>query len=175
MIAHPARTRLYELLVVHGPRTVSQLAEETELAVGSASYHLRQLQRAGFVEDDTSQSADKRTHWWRAVPGGLRWSAADFIDSPSARALSTAAQRVLAQRRFDKWSDWNATWHEWGARWADAAIESDALLELTPDELSKMSEEISAVIRRWSHRSESSDAARTVFLFISAFPTVEAE
>lgn len=182
VIAHPARIRLYELLAVHGPSTVSSLASRADLAVGSASYHLRQLGGAGFVEDvsDSEGSADRRNHWWRAVPGGLRWEPSDFLGSASGREASSAAQRLMMQRRVARLAQWAESWDHWGERWVDAALETDAFLMLTASELKEMGQEIQSVIRAWVERSrgespsdDQADERSQVFMMVSAFPVVE--
>ena len=177
-IAHPARIRLYELLLLDGPATVSQLAAKASLAIGSASYHLRLLHRAGFVEEAPGTSHDRRTHWWRAVPGGLHWSPADFLDTPSGRDVSTTAQRLLTERRVRRLAGWNATWHRWAKEWIDAAVETDAVLHLTPEELAQFATELQETIRRWATRDrggEPSSDRRPVFVVLGAFPVGERE
>jgi len=187
-IAHPVRIQIYELLVLDGPDKVSQIAEKVNLAVGSASYHLAQLHQVGLVEEATELSSDRRTHWWRAVPGGLRWSPADFLESAGGREVSTSAQRMLTERRIRRLGEWNASWHRWPRDWINAAVETDTVLHLTPQELTCMAGEISAVVRRWADRpaTASSSAAsgdqteeaadadaaerQPIFMFLSAFP-----
>jgi DNA-binding transcriptional ArsR family regulator len=175
VIAHPARIRIYEVLVLDGPQTVSALAERAELAVGSASYHLKQLHRAGFVEESRGENPDRRNHWWRAVPGGLKWEPTDYLGSVSGTEISTSAQRMMAERRIRRLGRWTETWHLWDRDWIEASVETDTFLELTSEELAELGQEVSAVIRRWSKRSgtqgSSSASERSpVFLFFSAFP-----
>ncbi|HEY1104565.1 MAG TPA: helix-turn-helix domain-containing protein, partial [Agromyces sp.] len=43
---HPLRNRLYDLLAIDGPATVSMLAEKAGVAIGSVSHHLGILARA---------------------------------------------------------------------------------------------------------------------------------
>ncbi|MFJ8686494.1 ArsR/SmtB family transcription factor [Micromonospora wenchangensis] len=180
-IAHPVRIQIYELLTLDGPSNVSQVANKINLAVGSASYHLAQLQQAGFIEEATGISVDRRTRWWRAIPGGLNWSPADYLGSASGREVSTSAQRLLTERRVRRLVEWNSSWHQWGKRWIEAAVESDAILQLTVEELSGMTAELSAVVRKWAALAgdASSDAETSgtsaserelVFLLLSAFP-----
>lgn len=180
-IAHPVRIQIYELLTLDGPSNVSQVATKINLAVGSASYHLAQLQQAGFIEEATDISADRRTRWWRAVPGGLNWSPADYLASASGREVSTQAQRLLTERRVRRLVEWNSSWHQWSKSWIEAAVESDAILQLTAEELAGMTAELSAVVRKWvaltDDASSDTTTSRTsasgrelVFLLLSAFP-----
>lgn len=176
VIAHPVRINLYELLVEHGRSTVSELAARAGLAVGSVSYHLQQMQKAGLAKDSAIRGADKRQHWWEAVPGGLRWSPADFLQSPSGREISSLGQQALAERRLRRLAHWQRTWPEWGEEWADAALGTDVAIALTPQELAEMGAELQEVVRRWAARTgtsspDSSPAdRRNVFVHIDAFP-----
>ncbi len=174
MIAHPARVALYELLVLHGPATVSQLAAGAGLAVGSASYHLKQLHAAGYVEDASAGQVDGRTQWWRAVRGGLRWEPVDFIGSAAGREVSSTAQRVLWARRLERLTSWLETWHTFERPWVEAALESDVYLRLTPAELAELGEQLTALTRHWAERSEQTATtdpdSRPVLVMMSAFP-----
>jgi DNA-binding transcriptional ArsR family regulator len=49
-MAHPLRVQIIGLLRRHGPSTATGLARRLGVNSGSASYHLRQLADAGFVE-----------------------------------------------------------------------------------------------------------------------------
>jgi DNA-binding transcriptional ArsR family regulator len=176
VIADPVRIRIYEVLVRDGPCTVSQLAHKAKLAIGSASYHLQRLNRAGFVEEAAGEPSDRRTHWWRAVPGGMHWSPADFLESTGGRTVSSAAQRAFTERRIRRLGRWATTWHRWSKEWVDAAVETDGILRLTPAELAGMAAELTDVMQRWAGRADvaaSSGALgdrQPVFVLISAFP-----
>ncbi|WP_234017953.1 MULTISPECIES: helix-turn-helix domain-containing protein [unclassified Streptomyces] len=65
-MAHPVRVRLVGLLRKHGPSTATRLAERLGVNSGTAGYHLRQLDAAGFVEEDTERG-NARERWWRSV------------------------------------------------------------------------------------------------------------
>src|SRR5256885_4213132 len=65
-LAHPVRVQLLVLLGRHGPSTATRLAERLDVNSGTASYHLRQLGAAGFVEED-HERGNARERWWRRV------------------------------------------------------------------------------------------------------------
>src|SRR5215212_10817955 len=65
-LAHPVRVQLVGLLRRFGPSTATRLAERLGVNSGTASYHLRQLGAAGFVEEDTGRG-NARERWWRSV------------------------------------------------------------------------------------------------------------
>lgn len=177
-VAHPARLRLYEILSAEGPATVSQLAERLGARVGTLSYHLRQLASYGYIEEASELAHDRRERWWRAVPGGLRWSELTLADTPGGREASDAAQRVLLGRQLDRLRGWYERADEWNENWRAAAFSTDMLLSLTPSELKEFSDQISEVVHRWAEHSQRSipddgtgDSENApVFFFAHAFP-----
>jgi DNA-binding transcriptional ArsR family regulator len=64
--AHPLRMAMYTELQRQGSATASQLARSLGESSGQTSYHLRQLERHGFVEDDPLHPGG-RERWWRPV------------------------------------------------------------------------------------------------------------
>ena len=143
------RMRLYELLIIEGPANASALAEHVDEPVALVSYHLHQLGRYGYAEQAPELARDNRERWWRAVAGGVSWSAADFLDDPGARATALAAWRVNLGRRMERIQGFQEAVDSWGKDWADAAISSDMVLRLTAGELRELGAEIDALIRRW--------------------------
>ena len=173
-LAHPLRLRLYELLTARGPATASQLSEHVDEVAGLVSYHLHQLGRHGFVEEAPELGKDGRERWWRVVPGGFSWSTADFLGDPGSRAVAGSAERLLLSRQLDRLQQYSSGKDAWGPDWVDAAVGSDALFELTPDELRQLSAELQAVISHWSRRTVPKDGQdrADVFCFLHAFPFV---
>ncbi|MFJ5552132.1 helix-turn-helix domain-containing protein [Streptomyces sp. NPDC093225] len=178
-MTHPVRLRLYELLVAEGPATAARLSRYVPVAPGSLSYHLRTLAACGFVVEAEGPGTDGRERWWRAVPGGMRFSSGDFAGSAGGREALAAAQRVLAERRAARLREWEAGGPaRWGENWADAAVSYDGLLRLTPDELREFGTELDALLERWGDRTRARAAAGTtpepdteqVFVIAQAFP-----
>ena len=69
-LAHPLRVQLCDQLSMHGPATATQLAARLNESSGATSYHLRQLEKYGFVEEDPGRGSG-RERWWRRVPGRI--------------------------------------------------------------------------------------------------------
>ncbi|WP_448316445.1 helix-turn-helix domain-containing protein, partial [Streptomyces sp. CO7] len=78
-LAHPLRVRLVGLLRRHGPSTATRLAERLAINSGSASYHLRKLADAGFVEELTDRG-NARERWWAAAHRMTRFSDRELAD-----------------------------------------------------------------------------------------------
>src|SRR6201998_3025713 len=66
-LAHPARISLWQHLLLEGPATATECAPVAALSPSACSYHLRQLARYGFVQQDQAAAANGRERPWRAV------------------------------------------------------------------------------------------------------------
>ncbi|MBA3524404.1 MAG: helix-turn-helix transcriptional regulator, partial [Geodermatophilaceae bacterium] len=58
-LAHPTRRRLMDVLKVHEAATVGMLAEQLDVAVGSASHHLGVLAQAELVAEAPERARDR--------------------------------------------------------------------------------------------------------------------
>lgn len=180
-IANPTRIHLYEILLSRGRSRVSELADEAGLAVGSASYHLQQLRGIGLVAEVSDASTDGREHWWEAVPGGVRWSPADFLGSQGGQEVAAAAAGFTTERRLGRLARWHETWQRWERDWVDSTLETDSVLTLTAEEMAELGAELQEVIRRWSsdqRRRKAQGGSGTqdrkpVFVFLCVIPLTE--
>src|SRR3954453_11984844 len=66
VLSHPGRLRMLGLLRSDGPATATTLAARLGLNTGATSYHLRQLEKHGFVVED-EEPGNGRDRWWRAA------------------------------------------------------------------------------------------------------------
>jgi DNA-binding transcriptional ArsR family regulator len=166
-MAHPLRLRLIGLLRKDGPATASELARRLDESSGLTSYHLRQLERFGFVEDDVERSKGRK-RYWRAREEGMEWS----IDTDDPGLIE--ANRALGAELIAEYSRWLSRWYaetpDWDRRWRAAAEGLDQWFELTPDELRSLADDVRAVLARYeSRRTRRDDTERSVVLF-HAFP-----
>jgi DNA-binding transcriptional ArsR family regulator len=136
-LAHPLRLELLDLLRFEGPSTATLLARRTGESTGATSYHLRQLARYGYVEED---QAAGRERWWRyreyrpAVSGhggDMRRLVAELL-SREAHAVD----RFLAER--SRMADWD-----------QASFFQSRALRLTAAELDELRVEIERVLARY--------------------------
>src|SRR6476660_2087236 len=74
-LSHPGRLRMLGLLR-EGPATATMLATRLGLNSGATSYHLRQLEKHGFIVEDTTRG-NARDRWWRATHQYTRTDVAD--------------------------------------------------------------------------------------------------
>ncbi|MCW6005501.1 helix-turn-helix domain-containing protein [Micromonospora sp. CPCC 205371] len=144
-VAHPTRSKILGLLRHEGPATASELARRLDDSSGSTSYHLRQLARFGFVDEDPDQP-NRRDKRWRATYSVTTWSRAD-MSSPEGREISDALQRRQMLRAVDHFQRWMA--RERDPRWEDTGGVSDLLLRLTPSQVAALDDELMAVLDRY--------------------------
>ena len=172
-MAHPLRARILDALAVDGPSTVSALATRTEQAVGNVSHHLKVLARARLVEEAPELARDGRERWWRLTAPSTRWSTAELVGDPAAVDAALAAERlalVRQQERAQAWLDRGRP----DDRWADAAFALQRWLNLSPDELRALDDELLAVVDRWAGRDVDPDDAaerESVLVYARGFPS----
>ncbi|MFF1834795.1 ArsR/SmtB family transcription factor [Streptomyces sp. NPDC058231] len=153
-LAHPVRVQLVELLRKYGPSTATRLAERLGVNSGTASYHLRQLGAAGFVEED-AERGNARERWWRSVHQTTEINDRDLADQEPEAALaylqSVAATYTLrTQQTLNELQTMPRAWH-------GTFDMSDWALRLTPEEAVALRQELRAVIARY--RRDTPEAA----------------
>lgn len=170
-LAHPLRVSLLELLRRDGPATASSLARRLDETSGATSYHLRQLHRAGLVDED-AERGNNRERWWRAEQRGLQLRTSELPDDPATRAASDLFVREVSRRRAQWVDQWSAEADEWPQRWRDASMDSDWTTRMTPDQLEAMRDEVFDVVQRHAAAAEEEDApdAERVVAIFHAFP-----
>ncbi len=88
-MTHPLRQQIVRHLGTHGPATSTTLAQVLGENTGTTSYHLRQLERFGFVEEIPERSTG-RERWWRTVPIDLR--------RPDRNSLTDEVREIFDRR-----------------------------------------------------------------------------
>lgn len=174
-LAHPERAAILKLLMAGRSRTATECSTVVGASPSACSYHLRQLERFGFVERDDSDSADGRTRHWKAAAVGFALGTHPMSDAtPTERAVYAAvmgADRVENERlarQFVEHVD------DLSPEWQDAATFATYELSLTPDELDRLGRAIDDLLRPHRigvKRVEADDsAARAVHVALEMFP-----
>ncbi len=132
-LAHPARLTVLEILGEDEELTATSLAALTDITPSAMSYHLRALEKWGFVQ--RAESADGRERPWRRVV--TNWSVKAMPDAATAAATS-AVTRVSLQRAADDLERWFAREREQPDDWRDAAILDNRHMWLTVDEANEL-------------------------------------
>lgn len=173
-LAHPVRVQLVGLLRKHGPSTATRLAERLGVNSGTASYHLRQLGAAGFVEEDTERG-NARERWWRSVHRSTRFDDLELAEREPEATLAylhsvAAAYTLRTQQAVNEFQTLPPAWR-------GAADMSDWALRLTPEETRSLYEELTSVIRRYRRdapETPAPDNAERVMLIAHILPELDA-
>jgi DNA-binding transcriptional ArsR family regulator len=164
-MAHPLRLRLIGALRKDGPATASELGRRFGESSGMTSYHLRQLERYGFVEEERQ---DGRKRFWRALDEGTEWSI-DTDDTAFVEASSALGGQLVAE--YSRWLQrWYAETADWDRPWRAAAESMDQWFELTPDELRELSDDVRALLDRYADRRVPRDGTERAIVLFHAFP-----
>ncbi|XRQ14981.1 helix-turn-helix domain-containing protein [Actinomadura welshii] len=93
-LSHPLRRRILHRLRVHGPATSTTIGEVLGANTGTTSYHLRRLEKHGFIEEIPERSAG-RERWWRhcETPRDTRLPRPDAV-APEDRPVVDELLRV---------------------------------------------------------------------------------
>jgi DNA-binding transcriptional ArsR family regulator len=162
-LAHPLRMQLLDALRFGGPATASQLAERLGESSGATSYHLRQLARYGFVEDD-ARGAKGRERWWRHCERQL-----DLPRSPHETETTSALLGALLEREAATLDRYVAQREEL-PEWEGASFFSSRVCRLTPERLAELNRSIQALTDRLTEDGEADATARPVRVLALGFP-----
>src|SRR4051794_11570058 len=168
-LAHPLRLRLLGELNARGSATASQLAAALGESSGSTSYHLRQLHRHGFVEEDLEQGTGRERVW---IPrrGGWDLPALDLAADPANAAAVDLVLRAQLESDRERMLEVMERADSWPPEWRDAAVRRSTHVSLDPVQLSALQAELNAVIDR--HRDPpAGPGARRVSVVYLLLPT----
>ena len=166
-LAHPLRRRILAELR-RGPASATTVAAALGKNTGVTSYHLRELARHGFVEEDPTLGRGKE-RWWRARPRDLR--------TPPLRELSPEAVKLLMELRSVQVAEDLAAWDRYQeerfgeSEWADTVALTRGSLALTRAEFTQFFDEYRALLKRyWRAQEDLPPDARRILVRFIAFP-----
>ncbi|USQ75686.1 winged helix-turn-helix domain-containing protein [Ornithinimicrobium cryptoxanthini] len=189
--AHPLRMAMYDYLNDREAATATMLAKHTGESTGQTSYHLRQLERHGFVEEDPGRGTG-RERWWKAV--GFRMDGIELgKDSATRPAVETMLHNQVAQRA-ESLREWYLRSVEEPEPWQTSSLHSRSTATMSADEADELGRALIEVIHEHTEaakaRHEAAGAAagaagdadvepaegegtRRVRVFLDVFPLPE--
>lgn len=178
--AHPLRMAMYDYLNDHGSATATMLAKHTGESTGQTSYHLRQLERHGFVTDDKTRGTG-RERWWKAV--GFSMHGVELAKDTSTRPAVDAMLRNQDAQRSAAITNWYQRSEQESEDWVEASINSRHSLLLTQDEVVDLKERTMDVLHQYAELSqerieggrEVDDEKRRIRVYLDVFPLPEDE
>jgi DNA-binding transcriptional ArsR family regulator len=147
-LAHPLRNRLLGQLRINGPATASQLGRVVGESSGSTSYHLRQLEQYGFVEEVEGQGT-ARERWWRARHRMTSWQAGDLLQQEGGSEVQDEMTRLQIDQHGRVLDAWFTQKDSLGPEWAAVASLNDHGMRLRPEQARRLADELNAVLDRW--------------------------
>lgn len=149
-LAHPQRLRMLGLLRVEGPATATGLADRLGLNSGATSYHLRQLARHGFIEEDVERG-NGRDRWWRAAHETTVFSSDSSDEEALDAGIGFAEAALHAQMGQMKRAV--ARHGSLSAEWRDASTLSDVIIPLNAADAKALVARLDAVISEAMERA----------------------
>jgi DNA-binding transcriptional ArsR family regulator len=169
-LAHPARLAVLDALSFEDTElTATECAKIAGVSPSAMSYHLRALEKWGFVVR-AETNGDGRERPWRAA--STSWSIEDIADSATATATSALAS-VTLNRLAAELGAWFRVENDAPKEWRDNSGLDNTQLWLTAEELS----ELRATQRAWvdAHRGRTAkdhpEGARRVRVTHIVVPT----
>ncbi len=176
-LAHPLRVQILDTLSTYGQFTASGLAERLGESSGATSYHLRQLERHGFVREVAGKGSG-RERWWERMPGGITLNALDIEDTHAAREAERLVMRQWSDNRYRLLRDFeeNATTNV-AEHWIRSSSISTINLRLTAEQLKALGRDFETLIDSYVERFRGQDVpgSRPVQVQFNAFPVLDGE
>lgn len=168
--AHPLRMAIYDLLSQQGSATATTLAHELKESTGQTSYHLRQLERHGFVVEDEGKGTG-RERWWRPV--GFSVEGVELAKNPATAAQVELMLRTQIEEQVRDKTRWLRSALDEPAEWVAASLNDRATTSMTAGEVIAMQHEVQEVLHK--HYSASKERGplpdeRRVRIYLDVIP-----
>lgn len=176
-LAHPLRIQILDALSAFGPATASGLGERLGESSGATSYHLRQLEKHGFVEEDATRGS-ARERWWQRVPRPITVDSSGFDPDDPGYAASELIANEWQRTRQQRLAEFSRHGLErFGQDWLRASEISTANLRLTKEQLADLVERMHLVLDDFveRYRNQNTAGARPVQVHLDAFPLIGGE
>lgn len=175
-LAHPLRVKIVDTLSTYGSFTASGLAERLGESSGATSYHLRQLEKHGFVREVEGKGTG-RERWWERPPGGIVLTSREVASTPAGKAASRMVLREWSVNRERVLQDFLDRGMDLAEDWQDASTVSISNLVLTAEQLAELRDRTMAVIDEFvtRYRGQRVAGSRPVQVQLNAFPVVDAQ
>lgn len=142
-LTHPVRIALIEALSISGrPLTATEVGEQIGETPTTCSFHLRQLEKYGFVEE--AGGGRGRARPWRMTSIGMSLTASQ--GDAEAELAASALLRLVRERQLERYRTWLESKASFPAAWRAASSDSEYIFYLTADELEQLNDELNAML-----------------------------
>ena len=149
-LTHPVRIALLEALALEGPLTATQAGELVGESPTTCSFHLRQLEKYGFVEDAGPGGSRQRP--WRLTQVGV--SIPEFTEDSEIDLAANALSKVFLERQVGRMRAWWAHRAAFPKSWRKLLGINEWVWFVTHDELAELEADLHAVMSRYRDRLE---------------------
>ena len=174
-LSHPLRVAIIAALAGYGPATASALAERLGESSGATSYHLRQLEKHGFVREDAARGSG-RERWWERVPRMIQLDTTGFDPDGAERAASDLVSAEFERTRHARLQAFLARGRDvLDPAWLAASELSTVNLQLTREQSAELVAELTAVrdAYRARYRDQRVPGARPIEVHVDVFPLID--
>jgi len=176
-LAHPLRVEILDTLSTYGHFTASGLAERLGESSGATSYHLRQLEKHGFVREVEGKGTS-RERWWERTPGAINVGSDDAIKTPAGRSAATMIFRQMRYNQERLLTDFVERGHEeLPHEWLDDSTISNFNTRLTPGQMKEFVAEFMKLADKYviANKNQTVPNSRPIVVNFNAFPVLDGE
>lgn len=146
-LAHPLRLKILSILDKEDEVTATRCAQLTGESAASCSFHLRQLEKYGYVERAEVRGKERP---WRAAKGGF--SVQPDLEVPGSVEAAKAFAQLYFRQVFDELTDWVGKIEHDQPEWLYASTQTSSIFWATSAELHELSREIEQLTHRFAGR-----------------------
>lgn len=171
-LAHPVRLELLDYLGEVEDATATQCAERIGESVASCSFHLRMLEKYGYIERAEKRGREKP---WRVIPGGYDLRPSDDLPSSVTAVAEVAALHMV--RETERVHAYLARLGQEPPEWMNASTITSGSFWATAEEAAQYSEDLRQLSQRFAGRSDNPalrpEGARQVRMFGTVNPDAQ--
>ncbi len=176
-LAHPLRVQIIDTLSTYGCFTASGLAERLGESSGATSYHLRQLEKHGFVREVEGKGTS-RERWWERSPGGINIGHDEATGSAAGHSAASLIFRQMRHNQERLLTDFvERGMNELSKEWLDGAVISTLNTRLTPAQMKEFVGEFMKLAEKYvvANKNQQVPNSRPVLVNFQTFPVMDGD
>lgn len=148
-LAHPVRLELLDYLRDVAQATATECAAHIGESVASCSFHLRMLEKYGYLERAERRGREKP---WRALPGG--WDVRPSPDVPESLPAAVEVGALFMVRETERVHRFLATAGREPQEWIQAITVTTSSFWATSEEMAQLSKDVQTLTDRFDGRHD---------------------
>lgn len=148
-LTHPLRLELLDVLGDLGEATATECATALGQSVAACSFHLRSLEKHGFIERGEQRGREKP---WRLIPGG--WSARPNTQLNGSQHAVAELASLFVAREGDRVHRFLAQLDREPEEWVQAISVTVSSFWATAEEMAQLAQEVQKITDRYQGRDD---------------------